>query len=211
MVTAHRTGVRTVSIFFAHTRHDRCVTPAARRRVPGYGIHDVRNTAVAAGPPASRKDASSGPTVKERVISLVVLLVIVVVAVAIGVTIDHKISSNPSPSPSSSSSTIVISGLAGHANVTLLDQMSGVAATVFPVLSATSLPVPSSSSPPVPSSSPSPPSSISPAPSTTHAVLSLGTDPAARILAYLHSRGEALNVTTPRPVKAVYCDWRDVS
>lgn len=36
------------------------------------------------------------------------------------------------------------------------------------------------------------------------------TSAGAKLLAYLHGRGEALHIAQPQPVKAVYMDWRDV-
>jgi chitinase len=38
-----------------------------------------------------------------------------------------------------------------------------------------------------------------------------GTTPSAKILDYLHSRGEALDITTPRPIIATYIDYRDIN
>lgn len=34
-----------------------------------------------------------------------------------------------------------------------------------------------------------------------------GLTASKRVLDYLHSRGEALHITTPAPIKATYCDW----
>ena len=36
-------------------------------------------------------------------------------------------------------------------------------------------------------------------------------DLGARVLSYLHGRGEALNITTPAPIKAVYINTRDAA
>lgn len=47
--------------------------------------------------------------------------------------------------------------------------------------------------------------SASPSPVPLASVLPSGS----RILDYLHARGEALDITTPAPVKAVYADYRD--
>ena len=33
----------------------------------------------------------------------------------------------------------------------------------------------------------------------------------ARVLSYLHGRGEALNITMPAPIKAVYINFRDAA
>jgi len=41
--------------------------------------------------------------------------------------------------------------------------------------------------------------------------LARGTTPSAKILDYLHSRGEALHVTAPRPIIATYIDYRDIN
>jgi hypothetical protein len=35
--------------------------------------------------------------------------------------------------------------------------------------------------------------------------------PGAAILAYLHGRGEALDIATPQPLKVTYIDWRNVN
>jgi hypothetical protein len=93
--------------------------------------------------------------------------------------------------------------------ITITAQDSSVSPSATP-----SAPAPAVS----PSGSPSrPASALSPSSSPSRAAI-VGGSPAPvspvlpsgnRILDYLHARGEALDITTPSPVKAVYVDYRD--